>query len=180
MSSHIFLQGPRNIGKSTVIRKTLDILKTRASPALGGFFTWSGGPDDPTVRLRPAESGREREIYRVAVRNPQTGGLVCDSDVFEQTGARLLKDLDGVNLIIMDELGFLENNAPAFKLAVFDALSGDIPALGVMRLGDIPWLRDIKNSPMITLLDVNENNRDVLPGELATELTYRIGRGGFS
>lgn len=167
---HVFLQGIRNIGKSTVILRTIELLLLRRPLMLGGLFTWNGGKDDPNVYMRPAGLGCEGEIYNLAKWNTQGGGLVCDTMVFEQVGARILEQSKSADLIIMDELGYLESNAPIFKQAVIDTIYGDIPVLGVLRLGDVPWHTDIKRYPNITLLDVNEENRDALPQKLAEHI----------
>ena len=174
MSAHIFLQGPRNIGKSTVITKTLDILNAHRAIILGGFFTWNGGHGDPHVYMRPALPEPEGERYRLASYDTDKGGLICDIQAFEKSGAELLKRSRNADLIIMDELGFLENDAAEFKRAVLDIISGDIPVLGVLRLGDVPWHKDIKSNPRVTIFEVNEKNRDTLPRELAA-LLMRTG-----
>jgi len=168
---HIFLTGPRNIGKSTAIHRTLDILMAQGPLKLGGFFTWRGGAADPHVYLSPAEVGREHEIYRLAAYDAKSGGLNCDVAVFEQTGVKLLAQSLGADLLIMDELGFLESKAPAFRQAVATALLSAAPVLGVLRLGDIPWLSEIKSNPQVILYEVNENNRDELPQKLAARIT---------
>ena len=167
---HIFLQGPKRIGKSTVINKALDILAATASLSLGGFFTWNGGRDDPHIYMRPAQAGREGEVYRLASYDSDAGGLVGNVHIFELEGARLLGERFGADLIIMDELGFLESSAPLFRQAVLDTLSGKTPVLGVIRLGDIPWHVDIKRNTLVKVYDVNEENRDELPRVIARSI----------
>lgn len=164
---HIFLQGPRGIGKSTVIRNTLDILTADAPLALGGFFTWNGGMDDPHIYMRPAAIGREREIYRIASYDAEKGGMACDLSVFEKAGVSILGESAGAALIIMDELGFLEAGAPEFRRAVLKIIGGSAPVLGVLRIGGIPWHDDIKNDPGVLLAGVTEENRGALPRKLA-------------
>jgi len=170
-SVYFFLQGQRRIGKSTVIVKTLDILAAQAPLVLGGFFTWNGGKDDPHVYMRPARSGREGNIRRLASWDTIKGGMISYLQVFERFGADLLHERSGAELIILDELGFLESDAPCFKQAVTDTLADSIPVLGVLRMGDIPWHNDIKGNPNVAIFDVNEKNRDNLPRELAAVLS---------
>ena len=203
---HIFLQGPKNIGKSTVIRKTLDILSAEAHVKIGGFFTWNGGRGDPhvyiqkaalfrpqTVPMPPAHYDPQTDPMPPAHCAPQTapmppahvsgverfciadyderlGRLVSHPDAFEQHGVRFLRDNSAAGLIIMDELGFLESGANEFMRAVIDTVLGTIPVFGVLRLGDVPWHDEIKKNPLVRLVDVNEQNRDILPRELAAEL----------
>ena len=168
---HVFLQGPRNVGKTTVIRKTLSILMARKPLILGGFFTWNGGKDDPCVYMQPARPDVEGERYKLAGFNMEKGGLICDIQVFERDGARLLSISKGAELIIMDELGFLESSALNFRRAVLDTLAGDTPVFGTLRLGDVPWHNEIKSNPLVKLYDVSEKNRDTLPPELAKALS---------
>ena len=167
---HIFLQGPKRIGKSTVISRTLEIVLARSELRLGGFFTWNGGKDDPNVYMKPACHSRSGEIYRLASWNDVSKRLVCDVSVFERDGVRLLGDSPDADLLILDELGFLESDATVFKQSVMEIITGDIPVFGVLRLGDVPWHAEIKRNPLVTLYDVNEKNRDKLPQELAERL----------
>ncbi|MCL1827875.1 MAG: nucleoside-triphosphatase [Oscillospiraceae bacterium] len=177
---HIFLQGPKNTGKSTVIRKTLDILTEHSPITLGGFFTWSSGGSEPDIFMRPAERDRGKEVYRIAGYSAESGGLDCDIDVFENIGTRLLTECAGAQLLIMDELGKLESGAPVFRRAVLNALSGDIPILGVLRLGDVPWLAEIRDDSRVTLIDVNKKNRDSLPREIAGTPAFALWVSGVN
>ena len=164
---HIFLHGPINIGKSTVIRKTLDIIIQKKPLTIGGFYTWRSGDDAPEIYLSPAGAGREREIHRLASYNKEKGGFICDYSVFS-TAARYLSESIDADLIIMDELGFLESEAPDFQRAVHDTLAANVPMLGVLRTGKhIPWHDEIKKNPQVTLQEVSEKNRDSLPQDLA-------------
>ena len=173
---HIFLQGPRGIGKSTVILRTLDILASGNPLILGGFFTWNGGKTDPHVYMRPARSGRENEICRLASYDAAKGGLISNISAFDVDGARLLMESKDADLIIMDELGFLESGAEAFKQAVLDTLNGSTPILGVLRLGGVPWHEEIKRSLSVTIFEVDEKTRETLPQELALSLKNKNRR----
>lgn len=171
---HTFLQGSRNIGKSTVISKTLDILAGNNPVLPGGFFSWNGGADDPNVYMRPARSEPDKDRIILAVFDSVKGGLVCDVRAFEKDGVRILRDRAGSNLIIMDELGYLERDAPLFRKAVLEILDEEVPVLGVMRLGDFEWHDAIKQHPLVRIYEVNEKNRDTLPHELAARISLRI------
>jgi len=167
---HIFLQGLRNIGKSTVIHKTIEILSMNMPLKLGGFFTWNGGEADPHVYMQSAQEGRKGEIYRVASWDKNNGGMLSSTETFDQIGVQMFSNVLLSDLIIMDELGFLESNAVKFKKAIYDTLTLGIPVLGVLRLGDVPWHAEIKRNPLVSLFDVSEENREELPGQLVKAL----------
>ena len=171
---HTFLQGERNIGKSTIIRKTLDIIAARNKVGLGGFFTWKNDEAMPLVYMRPAGKPEGNGVFLIAGFDKGTGRMAGDIRMFETEGVRILHDRDGAQLIIMDELGKFESEAPLFRQAVLDTLAGDIPVFGVLRLGDAPWLDPIRSDKSISLIDVNMYNRDTLPLELAERLMALI------
>lgn len=164
---HIFLQGNRGVGKSTVIRKTLEMLGERMEVSLGGFFTWNGGENDPNVYLKAARPDIGGEAHRVAYYDAAARRMICDKNVFESAGARILDESADADLILMDELGYLESDAETFKKTVMKTLAGEAPVLGVLRLGDVPWHDGIKNDKRVTIYDVNEKTRDTLPRVLS-------------
>ena len=159
----IFLQGERNIGKSTVIRKTLDLLQAEKPLVFGGFYTWNGGSEDPHVYIKSANNEFDENTYTVADFDFSKGGANCHIHVFENEGVRFLRDTLGADLVIMDELGYMESSAEEFKRAVFEVIESNVPVFGVLRLGDVPWHDEIKRKESVTLVDVNEENRDDLP-----------------
>ena len=171
---HIFLQGARGVGKSTVIRRTLDIVFSQRPLVLSGFFTWKGKTENKDVYIHSARQGEENDIFRIARADKEKGGLTCDIQVFEQIGVQLLNNSKDADVIIMDELGYLESNAAKFIQTVYDLVAGQIPVFGVLRLGDVPWHERIKRDPSVRIYDINEENRDNLPRELAEVLQLTI------
>ena len=167
---HIFLQGPRGIGKSTVIRKTIELLTERRNITIGGFYTWNGGKDDPNIYMRPARSGNSSGQFRVAAYSESKRSMVGDTKAFDTLGTGILLDSAGADLIIMDELGFLESGAGLFKKTVLETIAGGVQALGVLRLGDVPWHEAIKNDSRVSIYEVNEKTRDTLPQTVAIAL----------
>ena len=89
--------------------------------------------------------------------------MLCDPKVFDVAGSRILRDSVDADLIIMDELGYLESDCEVFKNAVADIIAGSTPVLGVLRLGDVPWHESIKKDTRVAIFDVNEKTRDTLP-----------------
>jgi len=168
------LQGPKRIGKSTVIRTAIDILAENSPLSIGGFYTWKQDKTDQHVYMRPARSDADGEIYRLAGYDETSGRMIGNIETFENDGVRLLSMRDGVDLIVMDELGFLESDAPMFRQAVMDALDGDIPVIGALRQGEVAWHEAIKRHPMVTVLIVDEKNRDAMPREIVFSIEMRL------
>ena len=87
--------------------------------------------------------------------------------VFDALGVRYLAAARPGGLIVMDELGFMEAEAEAFKQAVLHALGGDIPVLAAVKdRRDIPFLNAVCSEPKAALYTVTPENREALFAEL--------------
>ena len=155
MTRHLFLTGPKGVGKSTLIRDFLD----RETGRLGGFFTVK---QQGSVYLLRAGAGEAPDAENFLFRC----GCGGDPGRFDALGCAALADTEGRSLLVMDELGPHEAQAVRFQAAVFRALEGKIPILGVLQQADSDFLRRIAGHPRVTVLTVTEDNR----GRLAAEL----------
>lgn len=155
MTKHLFLTGRKGVGKSTLIR---GLLAAESAP-LGGFFTvkHQGG-----IYLLPA-AGEQAFTPENLLFYCGHGG---DPRRFDDLGCAALADTAGCGLLVMDELGPHEGEAVRFQAAVFRALEGDIPVLGVLQQAESPFLTRIARHPRLTVLTVTEENRDALSAEL--------------
>ena len=155
MTGHLFLTGPKGVGKSTLIH---GLLAEKPGP-LGGFFTvkHKGG-----VYLLPAARERaftsENFLFRC--------GHGSDPARFDDLGCAALADTAGCRLLVMDELGPHEAEAKQFQAAVFRTLDGALPVLGVLQQAESEFLHRIAHHPRVTVLTVSVENRDALAAEL--------------
>ena len=166
---HIFLLGPLNAGKSTVIKNTVSKLRAKAdSLSLGGFVTYKANTrvneGDPYIFMRPAgEDGRKSAV---AIAKFGANSPVCIAGVLDTFGADILRKSHSRDLICMDELGFIERDALLFQREVFRCLDCGKPVLGVLRDREIPWHRYIREHKDVATIKVTEENRDSLPEQL--------------
>ena len=163
MTKHLFLTGRKGVGKSTLIR---GLLAAESGP-LGGFFTvkYQGG-----VYLLPAAGE--------GAFTPENLLFYCghggDPRRFDDLGCAALADTAGCGLLVMDELGPHEAEAVRFQAAVFRALEGDIPILGVLQQAQSQFLERIARHPRVTVLTVTEENRNTLAAELRRWLNVQM------
>ena len=114
---HIFLTGDVQVGKSTIIRKTLLALQLQA---IGGFRSISV-PDLPdgamSVYLIPAgdEHPMMGDWNRVGIRKGCGRGIGKFPEAFERAGVQALVDAENMPLILMDEVGRMESAAARFS-----------------------------------------------------------------
>lgn len=168
MKRHLLICGERGVGKSTLIRRLL----AENRREVGGFVTKRLTAADEhgffPIYLYPAAQ-KEKE------RRSEKANLVgtCDSrssvrypEVFDGLGVRLIESAPRGGLILMDELGFLENDAKAFQTAVLRVLSGDTPVLAAVKPRDTPFLRAVREHRNAELVYIDEENRGALLAQL--------------
>ena len=148
----LFLTGEVQIGKSTLITRVLDALQ----PNTGGFKTIG---IDHEVRIFFPDGSAPCENNVVAIRTPPENRRSFP-DVFDTVGVSLLQN--PAELVLMDELGFFENNSPKFQKAVLRILDTDTPVLGVIKPRDTPFLNAVRNHPKTQVIEVTKENRDAL------------------
>ena len=154
---HYFLTGGVQVGKSTIIKRLVRDLGLDA----GGFMTrWVGTRTDRVPVLLPygVEPVPFTEDDIAAVCKGET--MTPRIGIFDTVGPRILGESAGRDVIIMDELGSLESRSYAFQKAVLKTLDGDTPVLGVIQPRDVPFLNGIRSRPDVTVITVDEDNRD--------------------
>lgn len=153
--NNVFIEGPVQTGKSTLLRK---LLKEKCGPELEGIsgFTSQRVTDDDGnllgFRLAPANAdlsialdsfdvGDISEIDHVFKYFTPDGPHV-DMDVFENAGIEymdeaLAKAKAGLtNVILLDEIGGHELASEAFRSKLYELLDSDYPCVGVIKSAD--------------------------------------------
>ena len=111
--------------------------------------------------------GDEVRIYAGSGKTPQQNNLVAVrgaagrrgfAEVFDSAGAELLKR--PAQLVLMDELGFFENEAEVFKAAVFSVLDSNTPVLGVIKPKRTAFLDTVREHPGTRVVEVTKENRE--------------------
>lgn len=176
---HIFLTGDVQVGKSTIIRKTLLALQLQA---IGGFRSISV-PDLPdgamSVYLIPAgdEHPMMGDWNRVGIRKGCGRGIEKIPEAFERAGAQALVDAENMPLILMDEVGRMESAAARFSERILALLDGSAPILGVVqKIADTKLTNAIRQHPNVRVLTVTKENREELAGEVLRLVSKELDR----
>lgn len=135
---HLFLEGPVQTGKSTLIRECIQPYLHKA----GGFSCqrlWREGIPCGYRITSP------RELQLDAPYSPELSGIFLyhfgnesrkDPSVFETLGISMLEQTEGCSLILLDEIGGSELLIPSFRTRLYEILAGSIPCIGVLKLAD--------------------------------------------
>ena len=159
MKKHIFYTGPRGIGKSTLLRKHL----AQLCGASAGFRTVKVPCGDSfSVHMLPVDKRETPAEENFLFCRDKKRAYEQNALRFNAIGCRLLADIEGAELIVMDELGSAESAAKAFQDRVLELLDGDIPILGVLQEGESAFQQRVATHPKVELIYVTEENRDRL------------------
>ena len=86
--------------------------------------------------------------------------------------APILESIPEGSLVVLDELGTLEEHEERFKAAVMKILSGRYDVLASVKAQNTDFLRDIRRHPDCELYIITHENRDALYAQLRRE--YKI------
>lgn len=159
---NIFLTGFKNAGKSTIIN---EFLKTY-SGSLGGFRTiLKKKPIDEfcgiylvDITQPDIQLGYENRVGSCTPERKPIGYV----QVFENAGVEALSFNNLPDLIIMDELGVLENDCERFKAKVIKSLDSKADVLGVIKSKSSDFLDAIRARKDVILVDVHNCNASSL------------------
>jgi len=175
---HIVLQAERGAGKTTLIQKLVKEMQC----IVGGYLT--------RAVINKEKGYKEIYIYPASFVDAddqdtiaKTKGKLCAitmngvkevyPEVFDLYGTELIRSASKKELIIMDEIGFLEEKAEQFQKAVLSAFDGNIPVLAAIKAKNIttPFLESIRIHKNVKLIELNETNRDQIFEQL--KVLYR-------
>lgn len=169
MKRSILICGDIGVGKSTLICRLLTETKLDA----GGYYTKKEASPDglaSPVYIYPADIAEDART-----RGAENLVGVCDScgcremhpEAFDALGVDYLQKTIGREVIVMDELGFMESTAPNFCQTVLAALDGDTPVLAAVKnRADVAFLRQVLTHPKGAVYRVTPENREELFREL--------------
>jgi len=156
---NVFLQGVPGVGKSTMIKRVLSELEIEPS----GFITLSGSVDEngqSNVYMHRANStNREENKGNLIGERLGEGEFEAHPETFEKLGIEILQE-SMLPLILMDEIGFMENHAFSYQRKLLEVLDGRIPVLGVIKAKETSFIREIAEHKNSVVIEVKEFNRE--------------------
>lgn len=177
MARHVFLTGPPGVGKTTLIQKATEVLKSSGIP-VDGFYTEEVRQEGRRIGFDVVTlSGKRSTLSRVGLEPPlgkrecRVGQYVVDVTSFEQLALPVLRDASsssgsGHGVCVIDEIGKMELFSQPFIQIVRQILSTP----GTVVLGTIPipkgkpltLVEEIRNRDDIKVFTVTKENRNHL------------------
>ncbi len=166
MKKHILICGEKGVGKSTLIRRLVE----EAQLTVGGFCTKmdeNAGEVMHPIYIYPAAlpmDQRQRGVENLVGRCGNFGRQKeIFPEVFDALGTAYLQNTRVCQVIVMDELGFMESEAQSFRAAVLHVLDGDVPVLAAVKdRMDVEFLRQVCAHPRAEVVPIDPENREAL------------------
>lgn len=159
---NIFLTGKKRVGKSTILEDILKELKY----SFGGYVTERKVENDKRIfTIKSLYDGNSRfNIAKVNINNYEKKVFI---EVFEKNLINILDNsMKYRDIIVLDELGSVENDINIFTSKVYELLDSKKPVVGVIKEYDCEFLNNIRNRKDVKLIEVTENNRDMIKDEI--------------
>lgn len=159
---NLFLTGNAGTGKTTLINKILDKLNC----SVGGYLTDREIINDKKIFTAKSLLD-DTEKYEFAKINMISGNKEIYEDAFRQGIISILeKSIIKADVIVLDELGFMENNIIQFTSYVHSLLDSDKFVLGVLKKHDCQFINSIRSRKDVIVVGINKDNRDIILDEL--------------
>ncbi|XP_043452233.1 cancer-related nucleoside-triphosphatase isoform X2 [Prionailurus bengalensis] len=183
MARHVFLTGPPGVGKTTLIQKASEVLKSSGVP-IDGFYTEEVRQAGRRIGFDVVTlSGTRGVLSRIGSEPPRgkrecrVGQYVVDLTSFEQLALPVLRNAGpgsgpGQRVCVIDEIGKMELFSQPFIQAVRQTLSTP----GTVVLGTIPvpkgkplaLVEEIRNRNDVQVFSVTKENRNRLLPDIVT------------
>lgn len=160
MSLNIFLTGTSGCGKSTMINNILDILNIKYSGYRTLHYYINGKDKGFYINGYEDVEGNYSPIS-VKIGDKKCCGI---KETFEIVGSEILRksrENSSVKLILMDEIGVLESDAPKFKEEIIKCLNSNHLVIGVIKKKDSEFLNYIRFNKGNIIIDIeNKSNEE--------------------
>jgi nucleoside-triphosphatase len=134
MPNNFFITGLPKSGKTTLLKKLVDNLKSRKL-AVGGFLS----PEEKVhgtrigFKVMDVNTGKKARLAAVDIDGPKVAKYHVDLRSFESFLAACLKDISKYDLIIVDEIGRMEMKSTRFQDCLEKVLESSIPLIASLH-----------------------------------------------
>lgn len=163
----IGITGLPRVGKTQALIKVINLLE-EADVTVGGMVTEAIIEKGERVGFYVMDwVTKERDVMaHVDIESKvHVGGYGVDIDAIERIGVTAIeRAIEETDVIVIDEVGKMEVEAPSFSNTVKRALESDKPImLTLHKKSRNPLLQDIRRRDDVRILEVTGLNKDFLP-----------------
>jgi len=174
--TNLLLTGSPGYGKTTVLERLAEHL---GDYRLAGFLTLELREDGQRVGFEAVGlSGRRVTLAHVGFRSivsvrrygvePERLVPLIDEELIPTQGS--------VDAFLIDEIGKMECHCPQFIEAVRRLLKGPVPLVASIALRGGGFISEVKKRPDVQIVEVTQDSRQELPGQIATWVKQRMAQ----
>lgn len=166
MPLNFFVTGMPKSGKTTLLRKIVDELKGRGLK-VGGFLS----PEErhhgtrTAFRVRDIATGKEGLLAAVDADGPKVSKYHVDVKSFEAIAALSLDGFESCDVIVVDEIGWMELKSRKFASVLDEILDSDTPLIASLH-------HELVDSygPYGEVYELTGNNHEAIYAELVNRV----------
>jgi nucleoside-triphosphatase THEP1 len=149
---HLFITGSKASGKSTFLKFILGHDIDYSGIITRAIRTCRNVPE--YILLEDIRNPSVNAI--IGVKNQQGNGVLPELKGFEDTGVKILRQCleNKSDWVVIDEIGFLESNAPVYQEALRACLESK-RVIAVLRKDSRPFLDELKSRQDVFLIDLD-------------------------
>ena len=169
MQKNILLTGRPRVGKSTLILRVVEELRQRGREKIGGFYTLEASHEGKRIGFDiQTLDGRLGRLARVGMESRfRLGKYGIDMEQFETIALSALENaIRQDDLVVIDEIGYMELKSHRFRVLVGEALSSPRPVIATLMRNRYDFADAIKGREDVGLFTVTLENRDRLADEI--------------
>jgi nucleoside-triphosphatase len=170
MTRILILTGAPGVGKTTVLTKTVDALRTKGI-SFGGMISREVRESNVRVGFEILDLTNDKRGWLAHVKGlgPQVGKYHVDLDDLDNIGTNAITQaLEKCGAIVIDEIGPMELYSQKFKQAVIQVLESKKLVLTVVHgKAKDPLVTQVKRRVDAEIFNVTFANREKLPELLA-------------
>jgi nucleoside-triphosphatase len=166
MRPHILLTGKPKTGKTTLLKRIIQDLKS-----CGGFYTEEIIGDGRRIGFKiKTLNGKEGILAKKGLKSRyRLGKYGINLEDLEKFGVETIENaLNDKEIVVIDEIGKMELFSQKFKDIVLKALDSDKRVIGVIHGGALRFLNAIKSRKDVLVFKVNLDNHKELLNKIST------------
>lgn len=163
---NIFLTGEKRVGKSTIISKIIEDIDLK----IGGYMTEREVSNHGRAFTIRSLSNREEKYTIAKVDDRSLEKEIYIESFKSQLPQMLDRDLENCDFLVLDELGFMENDIQAFTSKIYEILDSDKFVFGVVKAHDCEFLNKIRSRDDVKIIEITRENRDWIGEKIVRDL----------
>ncbi|TFH01517.1 MAG: hypothetical protein E4H13_04670 [Calditrichales bacterium] len=170
MPQNVLIAGAPGIGKTTLISR----LYRDLTPLLVRGFYKEALHENQVIKGYHLRTFNFQELVyaHIHLEGPDRfGEFGLNKDGLDHLVTRELSTKSGTELFLIDEIGLMECQSVRFCRHIIEAMNSDIPLIATLASIDVLDVLDVKDRKDITLLKMNQKNKNSLWKTVLVEIS---------